>query len=895
MEAGRNSLDINYAALPHEEELQDWLESFDEAVQLKGKEWGERILRNLRMYAQSIGVNLPLTSVTPYTNTIPPSLEPEYPGNLAMEKRILDLIRWNAMLMVHKANSDGSGRGGHIATFASSAVLYEVGQNHFFKGRHHPDGPDLVYFQGHASPGMYARGFLEGRFSSKNLDNFRSETGPDPGLSSYPHPWLMPDYWQFPTVSMGLNAISSIYHARFIRYLEDRGLKESKNQKLWAFLGDGECDEPESLGAINLASREKLDNLIFVINCNLQRLDGPVRGNGKIIQELEGTFRGSGWKVIKVIWGSDWDPIFSKDRNNLIIKRAGEIPDGEFQKYSVEPGWYMREHFFGKDQRMLDLVSHLSDEELKSLMRGGHDFKKVYAAYRAAQESDGRPTVIIAKTIKGYGMDESGEGLNIAHNSKVMSLEALKAFRTKFNLEIEDSRLENPEFFRPPEKGPEIRYLLDRRKSLGGFIPERKVSVTVPEQPSDKIFAEYSKGSDRDVSTTMVFVRMLAKLLKDKNIGKFLVPIVPDESRTFGLDALFRQCGIYSHVGQLYEPVDSANVLYYKEAKEGQILEEGITEAGSMASFTAAATAYANHGIPTIPIYMFYSIFGIQRTGDQVWLCGDARARGFMIGCTAGRTTLNGEGLQHQDGHSHVIWNIVPNAKAYDPAYSYEIAAIVKDGIKRMTAGNEDLLYYLTIGNENYQQTEMPEGAEEGILRGIYLFKKGINSKSKKAVQLFGSGPMLKEAVKAQQLLRDDFDISSNVWSVTSYKELRDEALGCDRRNMYQSNGKRETPYITRTLEKHTGPVVAVSDFMKLLPDSISRWLPQQIISLGTDGYGRSDRRDALRNHFEISPQHIAFAALHALYQEKKVTKQTVNKAMKKYGIDPDKQDPRTA
>lgn len=877
-------------------ELRDWIESLDEAVHLRGKSWGERILRQLRMYAQSIGVNLPLTSVTPYQNTIPLSLQPDYPGDLTMEERITNLIRWNAMVMVHRANTEHKGLGGHIATYASCATLYEVGQNHFFRGAEHPNGPDFVYFQGHASPGMYARAFLEGRLSEEDVRNFRRETGDKKGLSSYPHPWLMPEFWQFPTVSMGLSTISAIYHARFIRYLEDRGLKEPRGQKIWSFAGDGETDEPETLGAINLASREKLDNLILVINCNLQRLDGPVRGNGKIIQELEGTFRGSGWRVIKVIWGSDWDPLFAKDQDNLILHRADEVVDGEFQNYTVQPGWYMREHFFGKDERLLKLVEGIPDEKLKHLSRGGHDPRKVYAAYRAAIHNDGRPTVILVKTIKGFGMSEAGEGLNIAHNAKVMTPDALKAFRDQFNLDIDDEALSDPPFIRPHEKSAEIRYLTDRRKALGGFLPKRKMKPIEVELPEEKVFAEFRESSgERQASTTMAFVRMLGKLLKDKNVGKNLVPIVPDESRTFGLDALFRQVGIYSHVGQLYDPVDRKNVLYYREAADGQILEEGITEAGSMASFVAAGTAYANHGVPMIPVYMFYSIFGFQRTGDQIWLAGDARARGFMIGCTAGRTTLNGEGLQHQDGHSHILASTVPNIKAYDPAYSYEVATIFCDGLKRMLHGNEDWIYYITLQNENYSHPPMPEGVENGILRGLYRCRTSNDEKNKLRVQLFGSASIMPRTLMAQELLAQKFGVSADVWSVTSYKELRTDALACDRWNMLHPDETPRTPYLAQVLSDAPGPVVAASDYLKLLPDGIARWIDRPFVSLGTDGFGRSDTRPNLRSHFEVDERYIALAALAGLLRNGDLKRKQVKEAIGKLDIDPEKIDPLLA
>ncbi len=873
--------------------LQDWAASLDEAVALHGKAFGERILRHLRMHGQAVGMNLPLTSVTPYANSIPASLEPEYPGDLEMETRITNLIRWNAMVMVHRANKRFPGLGGHIATYASCATLYEVGQNHFFRGRAHPEGPDFVYFQGHASPGMYARAFLEGRLSEEQIDHFRREAGGHPGLSSYPHPWLMPDFWQFPTVSMGLGPLSAIYHARFIRYLEDRGLKEPVGQRIWCMVGDGETDEPETLGAINLAAREKLDNLVLIVNCNLQRLDGPVRGNGKIIQELEGTFRGSGWRVLKVIWGSDWDPLFARDTENRIIQRAGEIPDGEFQKYTVEPGWYMREHFFGTDDRLLKLVEHIPDQELKHLDRGGHDPKKVHAAFRAASEPDGRPTVILTKTVKGFGMGVATEGLNIAHNAKKMPTEALQAFRDQFGLDVPDDQLEDPPFLRPHDKSAEIRYLRERRRALGGFVPERRVQVQGADLPDDEVFAEFREGSgDREVSTTMAFVRMLGKVLKDESFGPYLVPIVPDESRPLGLAAPFRPNGIYSHVGQLYEPVDKKNVLYYKEATDGQILEEGITEAGSMASFLAAGTAYANHGLPMIPVYLFYSMFGFQRTGDQMWQAGDSRARGFLVGGTAGRTTLNGEGLQHQDGHSHVHAGTVPNVKAYDPAYSYEIAVIVEDGLRRMMEADGDWIYYLTVQNETYVQPPMPEDARQGILSGLHRIRSCDAPDAERRVQLFGSGSILQRVLAAADLLAERWDVQADVWSATSYKELRTNGLGCDHWNRLHPAEEARVPYLRHTLRDAPGPVVAATDYLKLVPDGIRPWLDRTAVTLGTDGYGRSDTREALRAHFEVDERFIALAALDALRIDGKMEAGAVREAMDALEIDPEKRNP---
>ncbi len=874
-------------------ETQEWLESLDYVLQSGGPDRVRRLLERLQIRAQQAGVRLPFSVNTPYINTIPPEEQGPFPGNREIERRIKSLVRWNAMAMVVRANREESGIGGHISTFASAATLYEIGFNHFFRGKGKNHDGDMIFFQGHASPGIYARAFLEGRLSKEQLENFRRESPPKGGLSSYPHPWLMPHFWEFPTVSMGLSPIMAIYQARFNRYLEDRGLKKISGAKVWAFLGDGEMDEPEALGAITLASREQLDNLIFVINCNLQRLDGPVRGNGKIIQELETVFRGAGWNVIKVIWGSDWDPLLAKDRDGLLVKRMGEVVDGQYQKYSVEDGAYFREHFFGVDSRLLDLVKHLSDEQLQKLRRGGHDPIKVYAAYKAAVEHKGAPTVILAKTIKGYGLGESGEGKNITHQQKKLNEEELRAFRSRFGIPISDEEVAQAPFYRPPEDSPEIQYMRERRQKLGGYVPTRQVICEPLKTPPEELFAEFKKGTEgREVSTTMVFVRILTKLLRDKDIGHLVVPIVPDEARTFGMETLFRQVGIYSHVGQLYEPVDRENLLYYREAKDGQILEEGITEAGAMSSFIAAGTAYATHGINTIPFFIFYSMFGLQRIGDLIWAAADMRCRGFLIGGTAGRTTLAGEGLQHQDGNSHLLAYPVPNLVTYDPAYAYELAVIIRDGIRRMYEKQENIFYYLTVMNENYPMPPIPEGAEEGILKGIYKLKDSENTQAKLHAQLFGSGAILNEALKAQKVLEERYNISANVWSITSYKELYRDGHEVERWNRLHPAEKPRKSYIGTLLTDAPGVFVAATDYVKALPDSVSRWFPRPLVSLGTDGFGRSDSRTALRDFFEVDARFITLATLSALAREKKIKPDTVQKAMKELEIDPDKANP---
>ena len=876
-------------------ETQEWIQSLDEVLDRSGPDRMCELFQQLSGFAQLKGVRLPFTANTPYINTIPPTEQPPYPGDLELEYRIGSIIRWNAMAMVVKANRSEEGIGGHIASYASAATLYEVGFNHFFRGNGPEHKGDLIYFQGHASPGIYARAFLEGRLPVEQINNFRHELHADgPGLSSYPHPWLMPDFWKFPTVSMGLGPITAIYHARFIKYLQDRGLKEPSDQKIWAFLGDGECDEPETLGAIALAAREKLDNLIFVINCNLQRLDGPVRGNGKMIQELEANFRGTGWNVIKVIWGSDWDPLLARDRYGLLARRMNEVVDGQYQKYIVEDGAYFRKHFFGTDPRLLEMVQHLSDEQLKSMLRGGHDPAKVYAAYKAATGTRGVPTVVLAKTVKGYGMGDGGEGLNITHQQKKLKEKELLAFRSRFHIPISDEQVNQLPFYELPADGPEKAYLLARREALGGFNPQRHGMDAPLATPGGDFFKEFTDGTGgREVSTTMAFVRILTKLLKDETLGKLVVPIVPDEARTFGMEALFRQCGIYSHPGQLYEPVDADNLLYYKEATDGQILEEGITEAGSLSSFIAAGTAYSNHGINTIPFFIFYSMFGFQRVADLIWAAADSRCKGFLLGATSGRTTLAGEGLQHQDGNSHLWALTVPNLLAYDPAYAYELAVIVQDGLKRMYSDGEDIFYYITVMNENYAQPAMPEGAGEGILKGMYrLASVEAARKNAPRVRLLGSGTILNEVLKAAQMLAADHGVSSDVFSVTSYKELYKDAQEVERRNMLKPGAAEEKPYITTCLGEGNAPVVAACDYVKALCESVSRWVPARMISLGTDGFGRSDGRTALRNFFEVDARHVVLAALSSLVREGALKAEVAVKARDAFGIDPEKTNP---
>ncbi len=876
-----------------EQENREWFESLDYVLSSGGPERAERLLKELQTHAQKSGLKLPFSANTPYINTIPVEEQLPYPGDPAIEWNIRSLIRWNAMAMVVRANKIEEGIGGHISTFASAAALYDVAFNHFLRGRTEDHEGDIVYIQGHAAPGIYARAYLEGRLSIEDLQNFRQETGPNSGLSSYPHPWLMPDFWQFPTVSMGLSPIMAIYQARFNRYLEDRGIKKPSDAKVWAFLGDGECDEPESLGAITLACREMLDNLIFVVNCNLQRLDGPVRGNGKIIQELEAIFRGAGWNVIKLIWGSNWDPLLAKDKTGVLKRRMADALDGDYQKYSVASGEYIRSHFFGREPELLEMVKDLTDEQLQKLRRGGHDPEKIYSAYKMAVENKGSPTVILAKTIKGYGLGEAGEGRNITHQQKKLNEDELRIFKTRFDIPISDEDVARAPFYKPPKSSPEIKYLLKRRKDLGGFLPKREISGPTVKPPSDKVFDEFYKGSGkREFATTMAVVRMISKLLKDKNIGKYIVPIIPDEARTFGMESLFRQVGIYSHVGQLYEPVDAETLLYYKEAVDGQILEEGITEAGSMSSFIAAGTSYATHGIDMIPFFIYYSMFGFQRIGDLVWAAGDMKTKGFLLGGTSGRTTLAGEGLQHQDGQSHLLAYPVPNLKAYDPAFAYELAEIIRDGIKRMYVDRKDLFYYITVMNEPYLHPPMPEGARDGILKGMYKFREAEDEKAELRAQLFGSGAILNEVLRAQEVLQEKYGVSADVWSVTSYKELYRDGLEKERWNMLHPSEIKRVPYISECVKDSPGVFVAASDYVMALPDSISQWLPRPLVTLGTDGYGRSGSRRGLRDFFEVDWRYVTLAVLASLTWEKKIKTDVVEKAIKELEINPSKANP---
>jgi pyruvate dehydrogenase E1 component len=876
-------------------ETREWLESLDYVLQSGGPAKVARLLRELTIHARQNGVKLPFTANTPYINTIPTDEQSLMPGSPDLERRIKSMVRWNAAAMVVRANKAEEGIGGHISTYASAATLYEVGFNHFFRGHDNGAG-DVIFFQGHAAPGIYARAYLEGRIDETHLENFRRETRAGGGLSSYPHPWLMPDFWEFPTVSMGLGPIMAIYQARFMRYLEDRGLRPKSDAKVWAFLGDGETDEPEALGAITLPAREKLDNLIFVINCNLQRLDGPVRGNGQIIQELEAAFRGAGWNVIKVLWGREWDPILAKDRDGLLVKRMGEIVDGQYQKYAVESGAYIREHFWGVDPRLLDMVKHLSDDQLKKMSLGGHDPIKVYNAYKSAIEFKGAPTVILARTIKGYGLGEAGEGKNITHQQKKMNEDELRAFRTRFGIPVSDEDVAKTPFYRPAEDSAEIKYMRERRQALGGFVPKRQNRSEPLKSVNHEIFDEFSKGTDgRKASTTMVFVRLLSKLLRDKDLGSLVVPIVPDEARTFGMEALFRQVGIYSHAGQVYEPVDMDTLLYYKEASDGQILEEGINEAGSLSSFIAAGTAYATHGVNTIPFFIFYSMFGFQRIGDLIWAAADSRTRGFLLGGTSGRTTLAGEGLQHQDGNSHLLAYPVPNLVAYDPAFAYEISVIIEDGIRRMYVDQESIFYYLTVMNEQYPMPAMPDGVREGILKGLYRFRSTSKPDAKLRAQLFGSGAILPEVIKAQEILESKYGVGADVWSVTSYGELYREGHACERWNVLHPSASPRVPYVTQCLAKAPGVLVAASDYVKALPDSIDRWLPRPLTTLGTDGFGRSESRASLREFFEVDYRYVIAATLAALARDGQIDASVVAQAMKTHDINPEKANPATS
>jgi pyruvate dehydrogenase E1 component len=872
-------------------ETAEWLDSFDAVCETHGKNRARFLLMKLLERAREQGVGFPATVSTPYVNTIPPDQEPWFPGDEHMERRIRAYIRWNAAVMVTRANTRADGIGGHLATYASSASLYEVGFNHFFRGKDDGLPGDQVYFQGHAAPGIYARAFLEGRLTEEQLDNFRTEVGGN-GLSSYPHPRLMPDFWEFPTVSMGLGPINAIYQARFNRYLLNRRIVDTSQSKVWCFLGDGECDEPETLGALTLAAREQLDNLIFVVNCNLQRLDGPVRGNGKIIQELEAIFRGAGWNVIKVIWGREWDALLAQDKDGVLVNKMNQTVDGEYQKYAVESGAYIREHFFGPDPRLRKMVEHLTDDQLRNLPRGGHDYRKLYAAYKAAVEHTGSPTVILAKTIKGWTLGPTIEARNATHQIKKMTKDELRRLRDRLYLhdEIPDEALDAdlPPYYRPPEDSPEMQYLRERRRALDGSLPKRVVRPKRIELPQDAAFEEFLKGSGGQApSTTMAFARLLRNLMRDPHIGRRVVPIVPDEARTFGMDALFKEFEIYAPFGQLYEPVDANLLLSYKEDTDGQILEEGITEAGAMCSFTAAGTAYATWGQPMIPFFIFYSMFGFQRVGDLIWSASDQRARGFLLGATAGRTTLQGEGLQHDDGHSHVLAAAYPAVRAWDPAFAYELAVIVRDGIRRMHGPEpEDLIYYITLYNETYPQPPMPPGAEEGILRGMYRYAPAPEGPGRRATILF-SGAACGAALEAQRLLAEHHDVAAELWSVTSYKALREDALQAERWNRLHPGQPPRTPYVTAALRGTEGPVVAVTDFMKLVPDMVARWVPHPFVPLGTDGFGRSDTRARLRRFFEVDAAHVTVAVLAALGKEDEVAD-----AIRRYGIDPDAPDP---
>jgi pyruvate dehydrogenase E1 component len=874
------------------QETQEWLDSLDAVLENEGVDRAHYLLERLIDKARRSGAYLPFSANTAYLNTIPVQKQDRFPGDRAMERRIRSFVRWNAMAMVVQANRLSTELGGHISSFASVATLFDVGYNHFFRARGKDHGGDLVFIQGHSAPGIYARAYLEGRLSEEQLYSFRQEVDGN-GLSSYPHPWLMPGFWQFPTVSMGLGPIMAIYQARFMRYLNDRGIVNTEGRKVWAYLGDGEMDEPESLGAISLAARERLDNLVFVVNCNLQRLDGPVRGNGKIIQELEAVFRGAGWNVIKVIWGSYWDPLLARDSKGLLLKRMEECVDGDYQAYKAKGGAYTREHFFGKYPELAEMVANLTDEDIWRLNRGGHDPIKIYAAYAQAMTQNGQPTVILAKTVKGYGMGVAGEGMNITHSQKKMGEAHLKAFRDRFNIPISDDQIGAAPFYKPPADSAEMKYMHERREVLGGPLPARKdtsAALTVPELDAFSSLLESS--GEREMSTTMALVRLMTMIVRDKEIGPYVVPIVPDEARTFGMEGMFRQLGIYSSVGQLYEPVDADQVMYYREDKKGQILQEGINEAGAMSSWIAAATAYANHGQAMIPFYIYYSMFGFQRVGDLIWAAGDMQARGFLIGGTAGRTTLAGEGLQHQDGHSHVVASTIPNCVSYDPAYAYELAVIVQDGMRRMYREKENCFYYITVMNENYPQPAMPEGAEDGIKRGIYRIREGGSAKAR--VQMLGSGTILREVLAAAELLERDFGVGADVWSVTSFNELRRDGIDATRWNMLHPDETPRVPYVTAQLEGTDGPVVAATDYIRTHADQIRPYLPRRYLTLGTDGFGRSDMRSQLRKFFEVNRWYVAVAALSALADEGAVERSRVREAIEKYRIDPDKPNPVT-
>ncbi|WP_457808409.1 pyruvate dehydrogenase (acetyl-transferring), homodimeric type [Kushneria sp. EE4] len=878
-------------------ETREWLEALTSVVDREGEDRAQYILSRLADRLRRDGKLPPFSVNTPHRNTIPVHREAKLPGDMFMERKIRSAIRWNSVAQVIRTNKKHKGLGGHLASYMSCAVLYEVGFNHFFRADSDEQKGDLVYIQGHVTPGIYARSFLEGRLTEEQLDTFRQEAVAE-GLSSYPHPYLMPDYWQFPTVSMGLGPIQAIYQAHVMKYMNARGLADMGDRKVWAFLGDGECDEPESLGALHLASREKLDNLIFVINCNLQRLDGPVRGNGRIMDELEGMFRGAGWNVIKVVWGGLWDPLFEQDSKGIMQKRMDEAVDGEYQNFKARGGAYTRENFFGKYPETTEMVKDYSDEDIYRLNRGGHDPQKMYAAYHeATNNANGRPTVVLAHTVKGYGMGGgSGEADMEAHQIKSMENDALKVMRDRFGIPVSDKQLEEGmPYYKPDDDSPEMRYLHQRRKQLGGYLPARKNDFEPIEIPGldDKMFASQTKGSgDREVSTTMSFVRVLNGLVKNKQFGQQVVPIIPDEARTFGMEGMFRQIGIYAAEGQKYEPMDTGQIMYYREDQKGQILEEGINEAGSMAAWIAAATSYANHHVPLLPFYIYYSMFGYQRVGDLVWAAGDLQARGFMVGGTAGRTTINGEGLQHQDGHSHILMSTVPNCRAYDPCYGHELAVIMQDGLKRMYQDRESCFYYLTVMNENYVHPEMPEGSEEGIVRGMYLLQEGESDKKQPRVQLLGSGTILREVEAAAELLRDDFGVTADVWSVTSFNELRREALEYDRQQFLNPEGEQQKPWVTSCLEGRDGPVIASTDYMKLYADQVRAWVPTDFHVLGTDGFGRSDTREHLRRFFEVDRYFVTVLALRALANRGEIDAKTVSDAMKKYDIDPGKPNP---
>jgi len=874
-------------------ETSEWLQALESVLETEGAERAHFLLESMVERTRSRGGHLPFDATTSYRNTIPVGREQKSPGDYEMEHRIRSINRWNAMAIVLRAGKKELELGGHIASFQSAATLYDVGMNHFWRAPNDEQDGDLVYIQGHCAPGIYARAFLEGRLSDAQLDNFRQEVDGQ-GLSSYPHPWLLPDFWQFPTVSMGLGPLMAIYQARFLKYLESRGLARTPGRKVWCFCGDGEMDEPESLGAISLAAREGLDNLIFVVNCNLQRLDGPVRGNGKIIQELEGEFRGAGWNVLKVIWGSRWDPLLAMDTKGLLKKRMDECVDGDYQTFKSKDGAYVREHFFGKYPELREMVANMSDDEIWALNRGGHDPHKVYAAYHeATTQAGGRPTVILAKTIKGYGMGASGEAQNIAHQAKKMDLDSIRSFRDRFGIPVPDDQLASVPYYKPAEDSPEMRYMRERRESLGGYLP-RRLPVTAPlAVPGLHLFDSLLKDSgEREFSTTMAFVRMLGSLLKDKNIGRQIVPIVPDESRTFGMEGMFRQYGIWSSVGQNYIPQDHDQLMFYKESKDGQILQEGINEPGGMSSWIAAATSYANHGVPMIPFYIYYSMFGFQRIGDLAWAAGDMRARGFLLGGTAGRTTLNGEGLQHEDGHSHIQAGLIPNCISYDPTYAFELAVILQDGLRRMYVDQEDVYYYITLMNENYAHPEMPAGAEEGILKGMYLLRAAEPAEVK--VQLMGSGTILREVIAAADLLRNDFGVAADIWSATSFNLLRRDGMEAERWNMLHPTEPARLPFVTQKLQDHAGPVIAATDYIRNYAEQIRAYVPSRYTVLGTDGFGRSDSRENLRKFFEVDRHHVVVAALSALAQEGKIDRARVAEAISRYGVDSGRPAPWT-